>query len=161
MSKDGYGVGFVLGTVFGAAVGAVAGVFLAPRSGAESRALAADAMNDAWDVALDTYETGAKAVSDRVNEFRPMVDASTDELRAKVDAARERMDQMRSSLSESVAAASAQVQSAVDAAGDALGVAAEPAQAADVVIETPASDTAEKSEDAEHSDDTEEPSTKA
>ena len=45
MSKG--AVGFVLGSVFGAAVGAAAGMMLAPRSGAESRAMAADAMNDA------------------------------------------------------------------------------------------------------------------
>lgn len=39
MSKG--AAGFVLGSVFGAAVGAVAGIMLAPRSGAESRAMAA------------------------------------------------------------------------------------------------------------------------
>ena len=56
MSQNGTALGFVFGAVFGAAVGAVAGMLLAPRSGAESRAMAADAMNDAWDAAVDTYE---------------------------------------------------------------------------------------------------------
>ena len=39
--------GFVAGGILGAAAGVVAGILLAPRSGAESRAMAADAMNDA------------------------------------------------------------------------------------------------------------------
>jgi hypothetical protein len=59
--------------------------------------MAADAMNDAWDTAVDTYEHGSKAVADKINEVRP-VSATTDELRAKVDAARERMDQLRETL---------------------------------------------------------------
>lgn len=64
---------------------------LAPRSGAESRAMAADAMNDAWDAAADAYEKGGSVVSDRLSGLRPTVDATTDELRAKIDLARERM----------------------------------------------------------------------
>ena len=35
---------FTLGTLFGTASGIIAGMLLAPRSGAESRAMAADAM---------------------------------------------------------------------------------------------------------------------
>ena len=103
MSKG--AAGFVLGSVFGAAVGAVAGIMLAPRSGAESRAMAADAMNDAWDAAADAYEKGGSVVSDRISGLRPTVDATTDELRAKIDLARERMDQLRSTLSDNVATA--------------------------------------------------------
>ena len=68
-------VGFILGSIFGAATGVVAGLMLAPRSGAESRAMAADAMNDAWDSAVDTYERGASVVTDKINDFRPAVDA--------------------------------------------------------------------------------------
>lgn len=83
MSKHNTGFGFVLGSVVGAAIGAVAGMMFAPRSGAESRAMAADAANDAWDAAVDTYENGARAVSDRFSDIRPQVDATTDELRAK------------------------------------------------------------------------------
>ena len=76
---------FVLGSIFGAVAGVVAGMMLAPRPGSESRAMAADAMNDAWDSAVDTYERGARSVSDRLGDVRPGVDAKTDELRAKVD----------------------------------------------------------------------------
>ena len=65
--------------------------------------MAADAMNDAWDSAVDTYERGARSVSDRLGDVRPGVDAKTDELRAKVDLARERMDQLRESLAHASA----------------------------------------------------------
>ena len=75
---------FFAGALMVAAAGVGIGMLLAPRSGAESRAMAADAMNDAWDSAMDTYEQGAKTVKDTVNGFRPQVDVATDELRAKV-----------------------------------------------------------------------------
>ena len=92
MSKK--SAGFFLGAVFGAAAGAVAGLFLAPRSGEETRALAADAVNDAWDSALDSYERTSKVVSTKIGEVKPTVDAKTDELRAKVDLARQTRLQM-------------------------------------------------------------------
>ena len=98
---------FFLGGVVGAAIGTTAGILLAPRPGAESRAKAADAMNDAWDAALDTYEQGARNVSDYIETVRPQIDAASDELRVKVDAARERMAQVRASLSETVVTSSA------------------------------------------------------
>lgn len=85
---------FVSGALFGAAAGAIVGVALAPRSGAETRAMAADIANDAWDNMRDTYEHSAEEARAAVNDFGPMVDAKTDDLRAKVDLARERMDQI-------------------------------------------------------------------
>lgn len=88
-----------LGAVAGVIAGFGAGLLLAPRSGAESRAMASDAVNDAWDSAVDTYERGQQIVADKISSVRPSVDATTDELRAKVDLARERMDQLRDSLS--------------------------------------------------------------
>ena len=107
-------IGFALGGLAGIACGVTAGMLLAPRSGAESRAMAADAMNDAWDSAVDAYERGSRVVTDKVGSVRPSVDATSDELRAKVDLARERMDALRDSLSETVANTSAQVQEAVN-----------------------------------------------
>ena len=86
---------FVSGALFGAAAGAIIGVALAPRSGAETRAMAADIANDAWDNMRDTYEHSAEEARAAVSDFGPMVDAKTDDLRAKVDLARERMDQLR------------------------------------------------------------------
>ena len=115
---------FTLGTLFGTASGILAGMLLAPRSGAESRAMAADAMNDVWDSAVDTYERGAQTAADKFNGVRPVVDAKTDELRAKVDLARERMDQLREQLNDAIAggsvtpAADVVVESVADAPAD-------------------------------------------
>ena len=93
---------FVSGALFGAAAGAIIGVALAPRSGAETRAMAADIANDAWDNMRDTYEHSAEEARAAVNDFGPMVDAKTDDLRAKVDLARERMDQLREQLNDAI-----------------------------------------------------------
>ena len=73
---------FVSGALFGAAAGAIIGVALAPRSGAETRAMAADIANDAWDNMRDTYEHSAEEARAAVNDFGPMVDAKPDDLRA-------------------------------------------------------------------------------
>ena len=87
---------FVSGALFGAAAGAIIGVALAPRSGAETRAMAADIANDAWDNMRDTYEHSAEEARAAVNDFGPMVDAKTDDL------ARERMDQLREQLNDAI-----------------------------------------------------------
>ena len=109
--------GFVAGGILVAAAGVVAGILLAPRSGAESRAMAADAMNDAWDTAVDSYERGSRVVSEKIGS-RPGMDVTADELRAKVDLARERMEQLRDSLSDAVTTTSSQVQDVVNTAAD-------------------------------------------
>lgn len=102
----GKGLGFVAGAVFGAAAGTIIGILVAPRSGAETRAMAADMANDAWDSARDMYEQGVDQARAAATDFGPMMDAKTDELRAKVDLARERMDQLRESLNEAIAGGS-------------------------------------------------------
>lgn len=65
--------------------------------------MAADMANDAWDSARDMYEQGVDQARAAATDFGPMMDAKTDELRAKVDLARERMDQLRESLNEAIA----------------------------------------------------------
>ena len=120
---------FILGSLFGMVAGVGLGMLLAPRSGAETRAMATDAMNDAWDSAVDSYERGSAAVSEKLGNVGPAVDAKTDELRAKVDLARERMDQLRDSLSDAVAAASEQVEDTVGDVIDEVSVAAAEAAA--------------------------------
>ena len=103
---------FMVGATIGAAAGAIIGILAAPRYGAETRAMAADMANDAWDNARDMYEQGAEQARAAVSDFGPMMDAKTDELRAKVDLARERMDQLRETLNQAVA--SGNVTPAVD-----------------------------------------------
>ena len=51
------------------------------------------------------YEQGSEQARAAVSDFGPMVDAKTDELRAKVDLARERMDQLRETLNDAIAGA--------------------------------------------------------
>ena len=99
----GKGLAFVMGAALGAAAGTIIGLLVAPRSGAETRAMAADMANDAWDSARDMYEQGIDQARAAATDFGPMMDAKTDELRAKVDLARERMDQLRESLNDAIA----------------------------------------------------------
>lgn len=99
----GKGLSFIAGAAFGSAVGVALGILYAPRSGSETRAMAADMANDAWDSARDMYEQGIDQARTAASDFGPMMDAKTDELRAKVDLARERMDQLRESLNEAIA----------------------------------------------------------
>lgn len=94
---------FILGATIGAAAGTIVGILVAPRSGAETRAMAADMANDAWDNACDMYEQGTEQARAAMSDFGPMMDAKTDELRAKVDLARERMDQLRETLNDAIA----------------------------------------------------------
>ena len=102
----GKGFSFVAGAALGAAAGTIIGILVAPRSGAETRAMAADMANDAWDSARDMYEQGVDQARAAASDFGPMMDAKTDELRAKVDLARERMDQRREQLNDAIATGS-------------------------------------------------------
>ena len=118
---------FIVGATIGAAAGTIAGILVAPRSGAETRAMAADMANDAWDNARDMYEQGAEQARAAVNDFGPMMDAKTDELRAKVDLARERMDQLRETLNDAISGGNVTpaVDVEVEAAPEATEAAAE------------------------------------
>ena len=98
----GKGLSFVMGATLGAAAGMVLGIMYAPRSGSETRAMAADMANDAWDSARDMYEQGVDQARTAASDFSAVADSKTDELRAKVDAARERMDQLREQLNDAV-----------------------------------------------------------
>ena len=102
----GKGFSFVAGAALGAAAGTIIGILVAPRSGAETRAMAADMANDAWDSARDMYEQGVDQARAAASDFGPMMDAKTDELRAKVDLARARLDQRREKLNDAIATGS-------------------------------------------------------
>ena len=142
------------GTLVGAAAGFAAGVLLSPRTGAESRAMAADAVNDVWDTAVDSYERGARIVNEKMASTKADPGAATDELRAKVDLARQRMDQIRDSLSSAVSSTSEQVQDVMHTVQDKVAAAADmPAEAEaaaeGVHIEVVSEDEDSKEDDAE------------
>lgn len=107
-------LGFVCGAIAGAAFGAVAGLLLAPQPGEDTRAMVSKTAGDAWGATVDTYRKGVSTANAQLNNLRPQMDATGDELRAKVDAARERMDKLRSSLSDTVVATANTVQNAMD-----------------------------------------------
>ncbi len=123
----GKGLSFIAGAAFGSAVGVALGILYAPRSGSETRAMAADMANDAWDSARDMYEQGIDQARTAASDFGPMMDAKTDELRAKVDLARERMDQLREQLNDAVS--SGKVTPAADVVVESVAAADEAAQA--------------------------------
>ena len=125
----GKGLSFVMGATLGAAAGMVLGIMYAPRSGSETRAMAADMANDAWDSARDMYEQGVDQARTAASDFSAVADVKTDELRAKVDAARERMDQLREQLNDAVSGGKV-------------------TPAADVVVETVTPEAAEASTEA-------------
>lgn len=125
----GKGLSFVMGATLGAAAGMVMGIMYAPRSGSETRAMAADMANDAWDSARDMYEQGVDQARTAASDFSAAADVKTDELRAKVDAARERMDQLREQLNDAVSGGKV-------------------TPAADVVVETVAPEAAEANTEA-------------
>lgn len=112
--------GFAFGAFLGMGIGALTGLLLAPRSGEESRKMLAGAANDATDKALEAidtvkgaYEQGARDINKSVQHVRPVLASRTDELRAKVELARARMEQMRTDLSSTIDSASSSVDAAV------------------------------------------------
>ena len=134
--SNGKGIlGFVAGTLFGVAAGMVAGILVAPRSGTETRTMAAEAATDAWGNVVDAYHQGASDVATRTAAACEEAVATSDELREKVASARARMEEIRVSLANAAAAAEERVEveaadPVVEPVADdaAAAVAAEPAE---------------------------------
>ena len=103
--------------IVGGVIGAVAGLLYAPRAGAQTRALVSEKVNSVWGEASDFAQSAgvvapgvviqdvaanAQAVAQNVQakvqgvaqvapEPEPMVEADNDDLREKIEAARERI----------------------------------------------------------------------
>ena len=82
---------FVYGMVLGGAVGVCAGLLIAPRSGAETRAIITDRVDEVWGQGQEFYETKLRGVGQKAAQIIPNATAKGDELREKIDMARERI----------------------------------------------------------------------
>ena len=109
---------FMAGALVGAVAGLAAGVLVAPRAGAETRDMMAREANEAWDDVVDTYHKSAQGVAMHAHEAAAEMGCKTDELREKVDAARARMDQIRSNLAETAAQKAGEVVEKVEDLGE-------------------------------------------
>lgn len=116
---------FISGALFGAAAGAIIGVALAPRSAPRPAPWLPISQTTPGITCATPTSTVPRRPGAAVNDFGPMVDAKTDDLRAKVDLARERMDQLREQLNDAISggnvtpAADVVVENAVEADAEA------------------------------------------
>lgn len=141
MSRGSALTGFLLG----AGVGAVFGILYAPRPGVETRAMVSESVEDMWGQGQAAYDRGVQRVqevyaeaADRVDEVAsnvgPYVSSKNDELREKIDEARERI---AAEVNRNAAAAH-------DAISERIPVAAERVDAAVTDAETVVHEAAEK-----------------
>lgn len=128
------GRGFAIGSfVLGGLAGAVLGVLYAPRSGAESRAMIADKVDEVWGEGQLLCTQGVDMVQEGIAGFQPTIDKTNDELRDKINAARTLIaDQVvknaaaaHDAISEKVPAAAEMITQAVDVVQGQFDAAAE------------------------------------
>ena len=108
--------------IAGAAVGAVAALLLAPRTGKETRALVAGKIDDAVDAAPQPIQDVADNVRNRAAAATDEVAPTTDDIRAKINEARDRIAEQiaRSQGAEPVDADVVDVDDVKEAAEDAV-----------------------------------------
>ncbi len=110
--------GGVLGAfLLGGAIGAVLGLLFAPRPGKETREMLADSAQKYWGDGKEFYETGVAKVGDLYSSGRDMATERAEELRGKIDAAR---DRLKDQVDKTSTAAKEKVVEVVPAAKDAV-----------------------------------------
>jgi len=122
--------------LLGGLIGATLGLLFAPRSGKEMRDMIAEKTGEYWGEAGEFYETGKEKVSSAVAAGQQTASEKGEQLRAKIDEARGRLqDQVAQSASaakDKIADTTPAVHAAVDKAADAtkagVGAAAGKAQ---------------------------------
>ena len=121
---DGYGRRG--GSVFGAfllsgIVGAVLGLLFAPRSGAETREMLTEKAEEYWGEAGDMYATGKEKVTEIASTTVDAASEKGEELRAKIDEARGRLQEQ---VAKSAEATKSKIEEVTPAAKEAVDKAA-------------------------------------
>jgi len=116
--------GSVLGSfLLGGLIGAVLGLLFAPRSGAETREMITERANEYWGEANEMYVAGKEKVTEVVATTKDTAAEKGEELRAKIDEARGRLQEQVAKSAEAakdkVAETAPAVKGAVDKAADA------------------------------------------
>jgi gas vesicle protein len=74
-------------------MGAILGLLFAPRSGVETREMLTDRANDYWGQAEDVYSTGRERVTEAMDTGVTQAGEKGEQLRAKIDEARSRLQE--------------------------------------------------------------------
>jgi gas vesicle protein len=119
------GGGVLLAFLLGGVMGAVLGLLFAPRSGKESRDMIADGAQRYWDQGVELYGTGVEKVTDLYSTGKETAGEKTADLRVKIDAAR---DRLQDQVAETVPAAKDAVDKAAGATKGGVDKAAGAAQ---------------------------------
>lgn len=127
----------------GGAVGAVAALLCAPRTGQEARTMVAEKVNEAWGQAQNisadagvnaqqVYQSAAARVQEVASNLKPSFTQDNDELRDKIEAARQRIASQVAKNAEETGQATEEVveavAEAVEPAAEAVAEAAEQAE---------------------------------
>lgn len=115
------------GSVFGAfllggMLGAILGLMFAPRSGEETREMLTEKANEYWGQAGEMYATGVDKVSGAVDAGKVTAEEKSEQLRAKIDDARARLQEQ---VAKSAEAAKGKIDDATPAVKGAVDKAAE------------------------------------
>ncbi len=131
--------GGVLGAfLLGGLIGAALGLLFAPRSGKETREAIAEGAEKYWAEGKDLYDTGVTKVTEVYESGREVASEKTEELRAKIDTARDRLKEQVEGVSDTARAKVAEV---APAAKDVVGKAAEGVRSGVDVAEKKAQET--------------------
>lgn len=114
--------------LFGGLLGAIVALLFAPRSGRETREMLTDKANEYWGQAGELYTTGVEKVTEAVDVGTATAGEKGEQLKAKIDEARARLQEQVAKSAETakgrVAEGTPAVKEAVDkaAAGTKSGV---------------------------------------
>ncbi|MDO8987983.1 MAG: YtxH domain-containing protein [Coriobacteriia bacterium] len=131
--------GGVLGAfLLGGLIGGALGLLFAPRSGKDTRDMLAEGVDKYWSEGKDLYDTGVHKVTEVYESGREVATDKTEELRGKIDAARDRLKEQVEGVSDTARTKVAEV---APAAKEVVGRAADGVRTGLDVAEKKAQDT--------------------